>query len=60
MLVYNLACSDSLSGHPAAAVAHLRRTVAASEKFRQDARDDADFDAIRDDPSFRALMAQGR
>lgn len=60
MLVYNLACSDSLSGRQSDAVAHLRRAVAASEKFRLDARDDADFDAIRDDPSFRALMEGGR
>jgi hypothetical protein len=58
MLVYNLACSDSLSGHPAEAIDHLRRAVAASEKFRADAREDSDFDPIRDDPSFTALIGQ--
>jgi len=56
MLVYNLACSESLSGHPAEAIDHLRRAVGASEKFRADAREDSDFDAIRDEPSFQALI----
>jgi hypothetical protein len=56
MLVYNLACSDSLSGRTADAVDHLRRAVGASEKLRANAREDSDFDPIRDDPSFRALI----
>jgi hypothetical protein len=30
--------------------------VAGSEKHRADAREDADFDAIRDDPAFQALI----
>jgi hypothetical protein len=56
MLVYNLACSDALSGHTAAAIDHLRRAVDASEKFRANAREDSDFDSIRDEPSFKALI----
>jgi tetratricopeptide (TPR) repeat protein len=56
MLVYNLACSDSLSGRAADAVEHLRRAIEASEEFREHARDDADFDSIRDEPSFQALL----
>ena len=55
---YNLACSESLSGHPAAAIDHLRRAVGASEKLRADAREDSDFDAIRDEPSFKALIGE--
>jgi hypothetical protein len=56
MLVYNLACSDSLSGRTAEAIDHLRRAVGASEKFRAHAREDSDFDSIRDEPSFKALI----
>ena len=56
MLLYNLACSESLSGHTADAIDHLRRAVGASEKLRADAREDSDFDPIRDEPSFKALF----
>lgn len=58
MLVYNLACSESLSGRAAEAIDHLRRAVGASEKLRADARGDADFDPIRDEPSFKALIGE--
>lgn len=56
MLIYNLACSESLSGRTADAIDHLRRAVDASEKFRADAREDQDFDPIRDEPGFKALI----
>lgn len=56
MLVYNLACSDSLSGRTADAIDHLQRAVGAAEKFRANAREDSDFDSIRDEPSFKALI----
>jgi len=56
MLVYNLACSESLSGRTAEAIDHLGRAVAVSEKLRADARDDSDFDPIRDEPSFKAII----
>ena len=56
MLVYNLACSESLSGRTTDAIDHLRRAVSASEKHRNDARADSDFDAIRDEPAFKELM----
>jgi hypothetical protein len=58
MLVYNLACSESLSGRTADAIGHLRRAADASEKLRADARKDSDFDPIRDEPSFRALIGE--
>ena len=58
MLVYNLACSESLSGHKAEAIDHLRRAAGASEKHRADARADSDFDPIRDEPSFQALIGE--
>ena len=58
MLVYNLACSESLSGRTTEALDHLRRAIGASEKFRADARQDSDFDPIRDEPSFQTLIGE--
>lgn len=58
MLIYNLACSESLGGRTAEAIEHLRRAVSASEKFRADARGDSDFDPIRTDPSFQELIGE--
>ena len=58
MLVYNLACSESLSGRTTEAIDHLRRAIGASEKFRADARQDSDFDPIRDEPSFQTLIGE--
>ena len=56
MLVYNLACSESLSGRPAEAIEHLRVAAGASDKLRADAREDPDFDPVRDLPSFKAVI----
>jgi hypothetical protein len=58
MLVYNLACSESLNGHTAEAIDHLRRAAGASEKLRADARQDSDFDPIRDEPSFKEVIGE--
>jgi hypothetical protein len=60
MLAYNLACSESLGGRPTEAIDHLRQAIAASEKHREDAREDSDFDPIRAEPSFQALIAEGQ
>ena len=60
MLVYNLACSESLSGRTTDAIDHLRQAIDASEKHRADARADSDFDPIRDEPSFKALIGEGQ
>jgi hypothetical protein len=57
MLVYNLACCESLSGRTSEAIDHLREAIEAAEKFRADARGDADFDPIRDEPAFTALIS---
>ena len=58
MLVYNLACSESLSGRTTEAIDDLRRAVGASEKHRADAREDSDFDPIRDEPAFKELIGE--
>jgi mannose-6-phosphate isomerase-like protein (cupin superfamily) len=57
MPLYNLACVESLGGHPEEAIEHLRMAIAASEMFRGLARDDSDFDAIREQPGFKELVA---
>ena len=47
MLLYNLACYESLAGRGEDAVAHLRRAVELDESYRGLARDDPDFDSVR-------------
>jgi hypothetical protein len=56
MLAYNLACSESLSGRTGDAIDHLRQAVDAAAKFRGEAAEDVDFDPVREEPAFRALM----
>ena len=58
MLVYNLACSESLSGHTTEAIDALRIAIDGSENHRADAREDPDLDAIREEPSFKDLMGE--
>ena len=58
MLAYNLACSESLSGHTGEAIDHLRQAIAGADKHREDARGDSDFDAIRDEAAFRELIRE--
>ena len=53
---YNLACCESLAGRATDAIDHLRRAVELSERSRELARDDSDFDPIRDEPAFKELI----
>jgi tetratricopeptide (TPR) repeat protein len=53
---YNVACCESLAGRPADAIEHLRRAIEMSERFREFAKDDSDFEAIRDEPAFKELI----
>ena len=55
-LFYNLACCESLAGRKTDAVDHLRRAIDMSERCRAYAKDDSDFDPIRDDPTFKELV----
>ena len=55
-LLYNLACCESLAGRTGDAVDHLGEAIDRSELSRSYARDDPDFDAIRDEPAFKALI----
>jgi mannose-6-phosphate isomerase-like protein (cupin superfamily) len=56
LLFYNLACCESLTGHQADALQHLRGAIERSDQFRDYAREDSDLDAIRDEPGFKELV----
>lgn len=55
-LLFNTACCESLSGDADGALEHLARAIELWEGCRDMARGDADFDPIRDDPRFQALV----
>jgi hypothetical protein len=57
MLIFNLACCESLLGRTDAAIEHVRRAIEMSEEFRANAKSDSDLDAIRDEPAFKKLIA---
>jgi hypothetical protein len=57
-LFYNVACCESLAGRTADALEHLRLAVDLSEHFRSLAKDDSDFDPIRDKPAFQELIGR--
>ena len=55
-LFYNVACCESLAGRTIDAVEHLRRAIDLAERSRAYAKDDTDFDPIRDEPGFKELI----
>jgi tetratricopeptide (TPR) repeat protein len=59
-LFYNIACCESLAGRTAEAIDHLRRAIEMSERFREYARGDSDFDRIRGEPAFKDLVGGER
>ncbi|MBA3841561.1 MAG: hypothetical protein H0X39_02910 [Actinobacteria bacterium] len=56
LLSYNVACCESLTGHTADALRHLRTAVELSDMFRDYARNDSDLDAIRAEPAFGEIV----
>jgi tetratricopeptide (TPR) repeat protein len=58
MLLYNLACCESLAGRTADAIEHLRLSIERSERGRSLAAGDSDFDPIRDEPAFKELVGE--
>ena len=58
LLVYNLACCESLTGRTTDALDHLRQAIDMSEQFRGYAKNDSDLDAIRGEPAFQHLIAE--
>ena len=57
-LFYNTACCESLAGRTADAVEHLRRAIDMWDGCRDLAKEDTDFDPIRDEPAFRELVVR--
>jgi hypothetical protein len=57
-LYYNVACCQSLAGRTADAIEHLGRAIEMWEGCRDLAKDDSDFDPIRDEPAFRDLIVR--
>jgi hypothetical protein len=56
-LNYNYACFASLAGDTGdETFAHLRRSVELHPSFREQARNDDDFAAVRDDPRFEEAL----
>jgi hypothetical protein len=55
MLLYNLACCESLAGRKADAIEHLRLAIEGSEAIRSYLADDSDLDPLRGEPGFQAL-----
>ena len=56
MLLYNVACCESLAGRTADAIEHLRLAIERSDRFRAFAAGDSDFDPAREDPAFNKLV----
>lgn len=56
IVLYNLACVEVLAGDPEPAFGHLQRAIQLEERFRELARTDEDFAAIRDRPEFQELV----
>jgi tetratricopeptide (TPR) repeat protein len=56
LLFYNLACSESLAGRTTDAIEHLRQAISMSKQVRSYAKDDSDFDPIREEPAFKELI----
>ena len=57
-LCFNTACCESLAGETTDAIEHLRRAIELWGGCREMARHDSDFDPIRDEPAFRALVGE--
>jgi tetratricopeptide (TPR) repeat protein len=56
---YNAACIEARYGDPEAAFAHLRQAADLEpELVPTYARDDSDFDSVRDDPRFLAIARE--
>lgn len=56
IVLYNLACAETLLGEQDEALGHLRRAIELEERFRDYAKTDEDFDAVRERQEFRELV----
>ena len=53
--LYNLACCEALAGRKEDAISHLRVALERRPSLRDLAKEDTDFDPLRDEPAFREL-----
>ncbi len=56
LAVYNLACYCALDGQTDRSLELLERALDRDDDFRDHARHETDFDSVREDPRFRALL----
>jgi len=57
VLLYDLACFESLAGQTGRALEHIARALELDPKLRSGAAVDSDFDALRQDPRFQGLVS---
>jgi uncharacterized Ntn-hydrolase superfamily protein len=57
VLLYDLACFESLAGDTEQAFGHLARSLELDSQLRPGAACDSDFDALRQDARFQALVS---
>jgi mannose-6-phosphate isomerase-like protein (cupin superfamily) len=55
--MYNLACCEALAGMAQDSIGHLRAAIEMRPSFRDLAKEDTDFDPIRNEPGFRELVS---
>jgi tetratricopeptide (TPR) repeat protein len=60
LLHYNLACYLSLAGRKRRALGRLSQAMALDPLYRKMAEEEADFEPIRSDPEFLAMVPSGR
>lgn len=53
---YNKSCTYSLKGNVDKAIECLRRAIELDFEFKENAKEDIDFDNIRSNPEFRKLV----
>ena len=56
IVLYNLSCVEAILGETEPAIDHLRRSIELEDRFRELAKTDEDFDAMRDRPEFQELV----
>lgn len=55
--LYNLACCEALAGMTEDAIGHVRAAIELRPSLCDLAKEDTDFDSIRDEPGFRELVS---
>ena len=55
--LYNLACCESLAGRTDDAIGHLRVAIEKRPSLRDLAKEDTDFDPLRDEAAFKELVS---